>query len=39
VILTEQDFDRYATAVRQFWEETVSALLPIMRPDLTPKTP
>lgn len=38
VILSPDDFEHYAKTVRQFWDETVNALLPIMRPDLAPRT-
>lgn len=34
VTLSDVDFDRYKAGVEAFWEEVVSGLLPIMRPDL-----
>lgn len=32
VILEEKHFAEYATAIRQFWEEVIAALLPVMCP-------
>lgn len=37
--LTPEHFQRYADAVKIFWEEIIAAMLPIMRPDLAGTKP